>query len=100
MDQMYTRSSFLKLGGAVLGAAALPGVALGAPNRLTSSLFADATTLDHSIWWHRPSHADDWLVYDAELLTLAEGRGIARGTVHDTDGRLVASLVQEVLRRA
>ena len=34
MDEMYTRSSFLKLGGAVLGAAALPGVALGAPNRL------------------------------------------------------------------
>ena len=45
MEQMHTRSSFLKLGGAVLGAAALPGVALGAPNRLASSLFADATTL-------------------------------------------------------
>ena len=45
MEQMHTRSSFLKLGGALLGAAALPGVALGAPNRLASSLFADATTL-------------------------------------------------------
>jgi multiple sugar transport system substrate-binding protein len=45
MEQMYTRSSFLKLGGAMLGAAALPGVALGAPNRFASSLFADATTL-------------------------------------------------------
>src|SRR5699024_2982776 len=42
-----------------------------------------ATTLDHSIWWHRPSHADDWLLYDADLLTLTDGRGVARGTVHD-----------------
>jgi multiple sugar transport system substrate-binding protein len=45
MEQMHTRSSFLKLGGAVLGAAALPGVALGAPKRLASSFSADATTL-------------------------------------------------------
>jgi len=60
---------------------------------------AFATTLDHSIWFHRPSHADEWLLYDAELLTLAGRSCVARGTVHSADGRLVASFVQGMLRR-
>lgn len=45
MEKRHTRGSFLKLTGAALGAAALPGVALGGPSRLGSSLLADVTTL-------------------------------------------------------
>src|SRR2546425_5882997 len=46
MDTRQTRSSFLKTSGAaVLGAAGLPGVALGAPARWSHTLFAGAKTL-------------------------------------------------------
>lgn len=45
MDSKQTRSDFLKLSGtAIVGAGALPGVALGAPERWTQ-LFGDAKTL-------------------------------------------------------
>lgn len=59
-----------------------------------------SVTLDHSLWLHRPTAADDWLLYDADLLTVAEGRALVRGTVHDRGGRLVASFVQNALRRS
>lgn len=59
-----------------------------------------SVTLDHSLWLHRPTAADDWLLYDADLLTVAEGRALVRGTVHDRSGRLVASFVQNALRRS
>ncbi|HEY3181745.1 MAG TPA: extracellular solute-binding protein [Gaiellaceae bacterium] len=46
METRQTRSGFLKLSGAaVLGAAGLPGVALGAPERWDHTLFAGAKTL-------------------------------------------------------
>lgn len=59
-----------------------------------------AVTLDHSLWLHRPSHADEWLRYDAALLAAVDGRAVVRGTVSDAAGRLVGSFVQQALRRA
>jgi acyl-CoA thioesterase II len=52
-------------------------------------------TLEHSVWFHRPFAADRWLLFDAEPLTQSGGRFVTRGTVHDDDGALVASFVQE-----
>ena len=52
-------------------------------------------TLEHSLWFHRPVVADRWLLFDCRPLTLAHGRYVSRGTVHDPAGRLVASFVQE-----
>jgi acyl-CoA thioesterase-2 len=57
------------------------------------------TTLSHTIWFHRESHPESWLVYDAEVLSEVGGRFVSRGTVHDVDGRLIASFVQEVVKR-
>lgn len=58
-----------------------------------------AVTLDHSLWLHRRSSADEWLRYDASLVAVIDGRAVIRGTVSDVGGRLVATFVQQALRR-
>ena len=56
-------------------------------------------SLDHAAWFHRPVRADEWLLYDVHSLVNAGGRGLLRGTMHRTDGRLVTSVAQEMLLR-
>jgi acyl-CoA thioesterase-2 len=55
-------------------------------------------TLDHSLWVHRATHADEWLRYEVGPPTDAGARVLARGTVHDAAGHLVASFAQDMLR--
>ena len=56
-------------------------------------------SLDHAIWFHRPFRVDSWLLYDQASPSASGGRGLATGRLFDTDGRLVASIVQEGLIR-
>jgi acyl-CoA thioesterase II len=57
------------------------------------------TSLDHSIWFHRPVRFDRWHQYDQETIALSGERGLVRGAIHDEDGRLIASTAQDVLVR-
>ena len=57
------------------------------------------TSLDHSIWFHRPVRFDQWHHYTQETVALAGARGLVRGSIHDEEGRLAASTAQEVLVR-
>jgi len=54
-------------------------------------------SLDHSVWYHRPARADEWLLYDVHSLVNTGGRGLLRGTMRRADGRLVVSVAQEML---
>ena len=56
-------------------------------------------SLDHSIWFHRPFRADEWLLYVTESPTAHATRGLAFGRVYNRDGILVASTSQEGLIR-
>jgi len=56
-------------------------------------------SLDHAIWFHRPVHFERWHLYTQETVTLSGHRGLVRGSIHDADGRLVATAVQETLVR-
>jgi acyl-CoA thioesterase II len=56
-------------------------------------------SLDHAVWFHRPARVDEWLLYDVHSLVNAGGRGLLRGTMRDTEGRVVASVAQEMLLR-
>jgi acyl-CoA thioesterase II len=56
-------------------------------------------SLNHSIWFHGPVRADEWLLYRTDSPWAGEGRGMARGLIYDRRGRLVASVVQEVSLR-
>ena len=60
---------------------------------------ANGFSLDHAIWFHRPVRFDDWHLHTQEAVALVGDHGLARGAIYDTDGRCVASVVQEVLLR-
>jgi acyl-CoA thioesterase-2 len=53
-------------------------------------------SIDHAAWFHRPARADAWLFYDVHSLVNAGGRGLLRGTMRDTEGRVVVSAAQEM----
>lgn len=56
-------------------------------------------SLDHSMWFHRPCRADDWLLYAQDSPSMSHSRGFNRGLVFQRDGTLVASVAQEGLLR-
>ena len=56
-------------------------------------------SLDHAMWFHAPMRADEWILYETDSPWTGSGRGLARGTIYDRQGRLVASTAQEVLMR-
>ena len=57
-------------------------------------------SLDHSIWFHRPFRADEWLLYAQDSPTSFGARGFTRGSIYSQSGVLVASTTQEgVIRR-
>jgi len=58
-----------------------------------------ATSLDHSLWIHRPVRFDRWHVYTQRTIGIVGHRGLVQGTIHDEDGRLVATVMQECLAR-
>jgi acyl-CoA thioesterase-2 len=57
-------------------------------------------SLDHAVWFHHPARVDDWVLVDLVPLAAAGGRGFYTGTVHDRDGRLLATIAQEHVMRA
>jgi acyl-CoA thioesterase-2 len=57
------------------------------------------TSLDHSIWFHRPLPPDQWLLHHHRSHGLANARGLAVGEVFAPSGVHVATVAQEVLIR-
>lgn len=56
-------------------------------------------SLDHAMWFHRPTRADDWLLFDQRVESTGGARGLASGRFFDAGGRLVATCLQEGLMR-
>jgi acyl-CoA thioesterase II len=57
------------------------------------------TTLDHSLWFHRPSRPGAWVLMDLVPRAVSRGRAMYDGALWHPDGTLVASLAQETLFR-
>jgi acyl-CoA thioesterase-2 len=77
----------------LLGSSLVPhGVAISGPE-------VQSASLDHTIWFHRPFRADEWLLYDQVSPSASGARGLAIGRLFTEDGRLVASVAQEGLIR-
>lgn len=57
-------------------------------------------SLDHAIWFHHAARLDDWVLVDLLPGAAAGARGFYTGTVHDRDGRLLATIAQEHVMRA
>ncbi|GAA1744921.1 acyl-CoA thioesterase II [Microbacterium paludicola] len=56
-------------------------------------------SLDHAIWWHRFGRADEWMLYVQESPSARGGRGLAQGNLFSRDGRLLATVNQEIMLR-
>ncbi len=80
-----------------MGAAFTSHPAGGEPEENHDSFMS--ASLDHSLWFHRPFRADDWLLYDMHSEGWVSGRGLTRGHVFSEDGTHVATVAQEVLAR-
>ncbi len=63
---------------------------------MTTSL--QAASIDHSMYFHRPARADEWLLYDMDATVTANARGMNFGRMWQ-DGQLVISTNQEGLMR-
>ena len=54
-------------------------------------------SLDHSMWFHAPPVADDWLLYEVDSPQAGNGYGLGHGALYGRDGRLIASAAQQAL---
>lgn len=52
-------------------------------------------SLNHMIWFHRPSRLGDWVLLQLEPRSISDGRGLYNGTIFDKDGAMLASISQE-----
>ena len=58
---------------------------------------SNGLSLDHAIWWHRSVRFDRWHLYTQQSGPVVGNRGLASGVIHDSEGGLVATTMQEVL---
>lgn len=73
--------------------------ALFAHGRSVFDRSLQVASLDHAMWFHRPSKLDDWLLYSMDSPNTNGARGFTRGSLYQRDGRLIASVAQEGLIR-
>jgi acyl-CoA thioesterase II len=96
----------------VLQSCALAFISDAAPTGAARAAHPDATgtraqdhdifmgaSLDHLVWFHRPSRAEDWHWFDVDSHGLVGGRGLTVGNVISAGGTHVATIAQEVLLR-
>lgn len=58
-----------------------------------------AASLDHAMWFHRPAHADEWILYTQASPSAQSGRALGLGHMFSEDGTLVATVAQEGMLR-
>ena len=56
-------------------------------------------SLDHAMWFHRPTDFSDWHLVAQDSPSAGGGRGLNRGEIYRQDGTLVASMAQEGMMR-
>lgn len=56
-------------------------------------------SLDHSVWFHRPTRADEWHWFETRSHGLAGARGLVTGDVFTAEGLQVATIAQQALVR-
>jgi len=66
-------------------------------NDIKSTL--NGASLDHSMHFHRPFRADEWVLFEQEANSFSGARSISSGKIFTKDGLLIASVRQEALVR-
>jgi acyl-CoA thioesterase-2 len=73
--------------GSGFGQVDVPGLPAGGPS------------IDHSLWFHDPIRADEWMLLELWPLKASGSRGVYSGSLRSEDGRLGVLLTQEMLLR-
>ena len=73
--------------GSGFGQVEVPGLPAGGPS------------IDHSLWFHDPIRADEWMLLELWPLKASGSRGVYSGSLRSMDGRLGVLLTQEMLLR-
>ncbi|MEY4418534.1 MAG: hypothetical protein RIQ88_972 [Actinomycetota bacterium] len=68
------------------------GLAWSTPGLMVASL-------DHAMWFHRPTRVDQWLLYVQDSPNARGARGLSVGKIFNREGELVATVAQEGLVR-
>ena len=68
------------------------------PTALTSHQVMMAS-LDHAMWFHAPTRADEWILVDAVSPFAGGARGLSRAEIYNRERKLIASVAQEGLIR-
>lgn len=79
----------------LLGTSFLPFVS----NEKISRKQLSSATLCHTMWFHKPFRADDWLLFNMECPIAHEERALSTGQFFNSKGELVASMAQEGMVR-
>lgn len=58
-----------------------------------------ATSLDQSVWFHRPVDPSQWMLFDQRSTAAADGRGMNEGEIFTADGTLIMTCAQESMLR-
>ena len=61
--------------------------------------YTASSSIDHAVWFHRPSRMNGWIWQHMRAETIAGGRGWYTGALYTPDGTRVASIAQESLFR-
>ncbi len=59
----------------------------------------NSASLDHAMWFHRPTRVDQWHLYVQESPSAQGGRGLSIGKIFNEAGELVATCAQEGMIR-
>ena len=73
--------------GSGFGQVRQPGLPLGGPS------------IDHTVWFEAPIRVDDWVQLNVWPVKAGGSRGLYHGAIRDQQGRLGATLAQEMLLR-
>ena len=57
-------------------------------------------SIDHAVWFHTPVRVDDWVQLKVWPVKAGGSRGLYHGAIRDQQGRLGATLAQEMLLRS
>lgn len=62
-----------------------------------ADLHRPAVSADHAMWFHADLEPGEWFLYVQDCPAAGEAGGLARGTLHARDGRVVASVAQHAV---
>ena len=108
MQRFWFRAKAPITGGEAMQAAALAYISdialLATPMLPHGDKFAAgkgvSSSIDHALWFHRPTDVGEWHLYDQVSPTADDARGFALGSIWRADGTLVATAAQEGLMRS